>query len=86
MVTDVDEATPLVVMVNVALLEPAGIATFAGGWAAAVLLLCKVTEIPPAGAAPVSVTVPVELLPPTTDAGVLVSVDNVGALTVSVVL
>jgi len=50
------------------------------------LLLCKVTEIPPVGAAPVSVTVPVELLPPTTDVGVLVSVDNVGALTVSVVV
>jgi hypothetical protein len=30
MVTDVDEATPRVMMVNVALLEPAGIATFAG--------------------------------------------------------
>ena len=30
MVTDVDAATPRVVMVNVALLEPAGIATFAG--------------------------------------------------------
>ena len=86
MVTDVDDATPRVVMVNVALLEPAGIATFAGTWAAAVLLLCKVTETPPVGAAPVSVTVPVELLPPTTDVGVLVSVDNVGALTVSVVV
>jgi len=85
-VTDVDEATPLVVMVNVALLEPAGIATFAGSWAADVLLLCKVTETPPVGAAPVSVTVPVELLPPTTDAGVLVSPENVGAFTVSVVV
>ena len=86
MVTDVDDATPRVVMVNVALLEPAVTMTLAGTWAAAVLLLCKVTVAPPAGAAPFNVTVPVELFPPTTDVGFLVNVDNVGALTVSVVL
>ena len=86
MVTDVDDATPRVVMVNVALLEPAVTMTLAGTWAAAVLLLCNVTVAPPAGAAPFSVTVPVELFPPTTDVGFLVNVDNVGALTVSVVV
>ena len=86
MVTDVDDATPRVVMVNVALLEPAGIATFAGSCAVVALLLCRVTETPPMGAAPVSVTVPVELFPPTTDVGVLVSADIVGAFTVSVVV
>jgi len=73
-------------MENVALLEPAVTMTLAGIWAAAVLLLCSVTVAPPAGAAPFNVTVPVELFPPTTDVGFLVSVDNVGALTVRVVV
>ena len=43
--------------------------TLAGTWAAAVLLLDRVTNAPPTGAGPLSVTVPVEVLPPMTDAG-----------------
>jgi hypothetical protein len=85
-VTDVEDATPLVVMVKVALLEPAGIVTLAGTWAAAVLLLCRVTTAPPAGAGPPNVAVPVELLPPTTDVGLLVIDDSVEAVTVNVVV
>jgi hypothetical protein len=85
-VTDVEDATPLVVIVKLALVEPAGIVTLADTWAALVLLLRNVTAAPPAGAAPFRVTVPVALFPPTTEVGVRVSVDNVGALTVSVVV
>ena len=85
-VTDVEDATPLVVMVKVVLVEPAAIVTLAGTCAAAALLLLSVTTAPPAGAAPFSVTVPVELFPPTTDVGLLVSDDSVAAVTVSVVV
>src|SRR4051794_22215991 len=62
--TAVDAATVLVVTVKVALVAPAGTVTLAGTFAAAVLLLASVTTIPPAGAAAVRVTVPVEELPP----------------------
>jgi hypothetical protein len=50
------------------------------------LLLCKVTVAPFAGAAPVNVTVPVELLPPTTVVGLFVTLDSVAAVTVRVVV
>jgi hypothetical protein len=85
-VTEVDDATPLVVIVKVVLVDPAAISTLAGTCAADVLLLCNVTSAPPAGARPLKVTVPVELFPPTTEVGVLVSEDRVGALTVRVVV
>jgi hypothetical protein len=85
-VTDVEAPTPLVVIVNVAVLAPAGIVTLAGTSAAAVLLLCRVTTAPPAGAGPFKVAVPVELFPPTTDAGLLVTDDSVAAVTVRVVV
>jgi hypothetical protein len=49
-----------------------------------VLLLERVTTAPAGGAAPFSVTVPVALLPPTTELGVLVTEDNAAGLTVSV--
>ena len=68
MVTDVEAATTLVVTVNVALVAPAGTVTLPGT-VAAELLLDSVTCAPPAGAAPSSVTVPVELLPPVTVVG-----------------
>lgn len=87
MTTEVFVDTGVVVMVNVALVPPAAIVTLGGTCAADVLLLCKVTSAPPAGAAPVSVTVPVELFPPTTEVGLLVSEDkDTGAVTVSVAL
>ena len=85
-VTDVEDATPLVVTVNVALFAPAAIVTLEGTFAADVLLLCRLTDDPSAGAAPFIVTFPVELFPPTTDVGLLVSDDNVGAFTVRIVV
>jgi hypothetical protein len=68
MVTAVDEATAIVVTVNVAVVLPARTVTVAGTVAAA-LFLDKATEIPPLGAALVKVTVPVEEVPPVTLVG-----------------
>jgi len=65
-VEDVDVLTELVVAVKVALLAPAAMLTLAGTVAAAVLLLERVTTAPEDGAAALSVTVPWEVLPPTT--------------------
>lgn len=69
MVTEDDAATPAVVTVNVALVDPCATVTLAGTVVTEVLLLNSVTTAPPAGAAPVRVTVPVEALPPTTEVG-----------------
>ena len=65
----VDALTALVATVNVALVAPAATVTLEGTRAAVVLLLESATDAPPAGAAPLSVTVPVEELPPTTLVG-----------------
>ena len=81
-VTVVDFLTPLVETVKVAVLAPATTRTLAGTVAAAVLLLERVTVAPPVGAGPVSVAVPVELLPPVTVVGFRVRVDNAGGFTV----
>lgn len=59
--------------VNVALVAPAATVTLAGVLATVVLLLDSVTTAPPAGAAPLSVTVPVEEFPPVTLVGFSVS-------------
>jgi hypothetical protein len=64
MVTVVDEATALVLTVNVALVAPAATITLDGTLATVVLLLESATTAPPAGAAPLNVTVPVEEFPP----------------------
>jgi hypothetical protein len=85
-VTDVEDATPLVVIVNVAVVEPSAMVTLRGTCTADVLLLDNVTMAPPAGAAPFRASVPVELFPPTTELGLLVRDDSVAALTVSVVV
>jgi hypothetical protein len=70
MVTDVEAVTALVVTVKVALVAPAGTITLEGTCPAAVLLLESATCAPPDGAAPLSVTVPVEdSEPPTTVVG-----------------
>src|SRR3989442_12806020 len=69
MVAEVEAATALVVMVNGALVAPAGTVTLPGTVAAAVLALDSVTCAPPVGAGPSSVAVPVELLPPVTVVG-----------------
>ena len=78
MVTGVDAATALALMVKVALLLPAATVTLAGTLAAA-LLLESVTAAPPVGAGPLSVTVPVDdCVPPVTLVGFNVSEDRVG--------
>ena len=82
--------TDVVVMVNVALVAPAGIVTLAGTVAALELSESE-TAAPPAGAAALKVTVPVEELPPTTLVGFSDTVDSVGpvvpdGLSVSVAL
>ena len=83
-VTGVEVVTVTVVAVKVALVALAATVTFAGT-VAALLLLCNATEIPPVGAGPVRVTVPVEELPPTTDVGFMLTAESAGGFTVSVV-
>jgi hypothetical protein len=68
--------TVVVVMVKVALVAFAATVTEAGTEAEA-LLLDKVTTAPPAGAAAVSVTVPVLLVPPVTAVGLTETADSV---------
>lgn len=65
----VDAATALVLTVNVALVAPAATVTLEGTLATVVLLLESVICAPPAGAGPLSVTVPVEEFPPVTLVG-----------------
>jgi hypothetical protein len=60
----VTDATAVVVTVNVPVVAPAATVTLAGTVADA-LLLDRVTTAPPVGATELSVTVPVELAPPT---------------------
>ena len=67
-VAAVDAATAVVVTANVPLVAPAATVTLAGT-VADVLLLDNVTNAPPVGAAPFSVTVPVAPTPPTTLVG-----------------
>jgi hypothetical protein len=54
-------ATLFVVTVKVPVVAPAGTTTLAGTVAVAVLLLVRLIRAPPAGAADVNVTVPVEV-------------------------
>ena len=77
MLTGVEAVTDLVVTVKLALVAPAAMVTLAGTVAAVVLLLDSVTTAPPEGAAPVSVTVPCEELPPKTLVGLSVSAERV---------
>ena len=71
-------ATGLVVTVNVAVVAFAATVTVAGTCAAPVLLLDNATTAPPDGAGAVNVTVPVEVLPPITEAGLTVIEPTVG--------
>jgi len=80
MVTGVDVVTALVVTVNVALLAPAATVTLAGTVAVDVLLLVRVTAAPPAGAGPLSVTVPIEEDPPLTVVGLSAIDESVGLI------
>ena len=83
-VTAVVAATGLVVAVNVAVVAPAATVTDAGTWAAAVLLEVNVTTAPPVGAGPLSVTVPVEEVPPGTVAGLTLTLPSAAADAVTV--
>jgi hypothetical protein len=78
MVTDCVEVTMWVETENVALVEPAGTVTLEGKVATEVLPLLRATSAPPLGAALVRVTVPWEVLPPTTLVGLRVREDSVG--------
>jgi hypothetical protein len=62
--------------VNVALVAPAPTVTLAGTVATAVLLFVRVTKTPPVGAAPFSATVPVDVPPPVTVAGLSVTEES----------
>ena len=77
-------ATGLEVTVKVAVVAFAATVTLAGTWAAAVLLLDRVTTAPPAGAGPSSVTVPVDELPPRTELGLKLTALSTAAVTVKV--
>ena len=72
MVRKVSAVTGEVVMLKFTDDCPAGTVTVAGTWAAGSLEL-KVTTVPPVGAVPVRVTVPVELVPPVTELGEIVT-------------
>lgn len=78
------EVTVKVVTVNVADVAPAGTVTEAGTCATPVRLLVSVTTVPPAGAGPVSVTVPVDGVPPRTLLGLRTTDAATGAWIVKV--
>jgi hypothetical protein len=84
MLTVVLDATGVVVIVNVAVVAPAATVTLAGTVAVDVLLLVRVTTTPPAGAAALKVTVPVDDAPPIGLLGLSETDDSVGGLMVSV--
>jgi hypothetical protein len=80
MVTFVLAETAVVETVKFALVAPAGTVTLLGTEATLELLLLRFTTNPPEGAAAVSVTVPVTLLPPTTLVGFRLSVSRLGCV------
>jgi hypothetical protein len=75
-------ATALVITVKVVVVAPAATVTPAGTSATAVLLLDRVTTAPPAGAGLLSVTVPVEEVPPRTEVGLRITLPRTPAITV----
>ena len=78
--------TALVVTVKVTPVAPAGMVTDDGTWAADVLVLVSETSAPLGGAAPFSVRVAVEGVPPVTVLGFKVSDVRPATVTVSVVV
>jgi len=79
-VTGVGLAEVIVVTWNAALVAPAATVTLGGALAAEVLLLDKATTVPPLGAGPFRVTLPVEGFPPLTLVGLSVREDGVAVL------
>jgi len=75
-VTGVDVATTLLPIANVAVAAPCATVMLTGTVATAVLLLDSDTTNPPDGAAAVSVTVPCDPFPPTTDVGLTETADS----------
>jgi len=71
--TEVLAETGALAIEKVAVVTPEATVTLAGTVATGVLLLLSVTRAPPAGAGPLSVTVPVDELPPRTDVGLNVT-------------
>lgn len=82
-VTGVALATPDVPIVNVADVAPPATVTEAGTVAFALPEL-RFTDVPPVGAIPVSVTVPVDDMPPITEVGETVTLSRPAGFTVSV--
>jgi hypothetical protein len=74
--------TMVVVMVKVADVDPAGIVMLSGTEAVPARLLVSVTTAPPVGAGPFSVTVPVTVPPPKTDAVAIVNAESTEGRTV----
>jgi hypothetical protein len=78
--TGVELAAAMVVTWKAALVAPAATVTFGGTVAAEVLPLDNTTTVPPLGAGPFRVTLPVEEFPPLTLVGLSVSEDGVAEL------
>jgi hypothetical protein len=85
-VTEVLDEPGDVLTMNVVELLPCGTVTLAGTLATVGLLLDSTTTLPPAGAEPLRVTVPVEGLPAFTVEGESVNDDSTGGLMVTVVV
>src|SRR5690348_828699 len=86
MVTKVRVCTGVVVIVKLARLLPGGTVTDGGTCATAGLLLDSATELPPWGAIPFRVTVPVEFCPPVSVPGESVNEVIAGGFTVSTIV
>ena len=78
--TEVELETRAVDTLKVADVAPAGTTMLAGTVATLGLLLERLMTAPPAGAGPLSVTLPVEVDPPLTLAGLRVSAVSVGSV------
>jgi hypothetical protein len=83
-VTEEEEETARVVTVNVAVELPAATATDVGTVAAEVLLLDNDTLIPPVGATPDKVIVPVDVVPPVVEIGLTLTELSTGGVTVRI--